>query len=215
MSVAIDKIKTIIDHNETKGADFKNFVLQGGAGSGKTESLKEVISFVSNKYPAKKIACITLTNVASDEIKSRVGNNENLSVSTIHSFLDLLIKDYKKNIKEFIHHVFCLKKIKTEIHKDYKEDIYEKYRKKLFSVENKNAEKVIGKRDYDKSPASYNSILNEKIDILNKKITQLIESKPHNDIQYSLTRFDSFENLNFSHKSLITIAHELCLKFDL
>jgi DNA helicase-2/ATP-dependent DNA helicase PcrA len=215
MSVAIDKIKSIIDHNETKGDDFKNLVLQGGAGSGKTESLKEIISYVSNKYPTKKIACITLTNVASDEIKSRVGNIDNLNVSTIHSFLDLLIKDYKKNIKEVIHNVFCIKKIETEIHKDYKDNIYKKYSKKLFSIEGKNAEKVIGKREYDKSPANYNSELNEKIDILNEKIIQLIEQKPHNDIAYSLTRFDSFENLSFSHKSLITIAHQLCLKFDL
>ena len=215
MSVAIDKIKSIIDHNETKGDDFKNFVLQGGAGSGKTESLKEIISYVSNKYPTKKIACITLTNVASDEIKSRVGNKDNLNVSTIHSFLDLLIKDYKKNIKEVIHNVFCLKKIETEIHKDYKENVYKKYSKKLFLIEDKNAENVIGKRDYDKSPKTYNSELNDKIDTLNKKIIQLIEPKPYNDIQYNLTRFDSFENLSFSHKSLITIAHQLCLKFDL
>lgn len=214
MSVAIDKIKTIIDYNETKGDNFKNFVLQGGAGSGKTESLKEIISYVSDKYPNKKIACITLTNVASDEIKSRVGNNDNLTVSTIHSFLDSLIKDYKKNIKEVIHYVFCIKKIETETHKDYK-NIYEKYSKKIFSIEKINTEKVIGKRDYDKSPKSYNSELNDKIDILNEKIIQLIESKPYNDIQYSLTRFDSFENLSFSHKSLITIAHQLCLKFDL
>lgn len=215
MSIAIDKIKSIIDHNETKGDDFKNFVLQGGAGSGKTESLKEIISYVSNKYPTKKIACITLTNVASDEIKSRVGNIDNLNVSTIHSFLDLLIKNYKKNIKEVIHHVFCLKKIETEIHKDYKEDIYKKYSKKLFSIEGINAEKVIGKKKYEESPAVYNSELNGKIYVLNNKIIQLINSKSHNDIAYNLTRFDSFENLSFSHKSLITIAHQLCLKFDL
>ena len=215
MSLAINNIKAIIDHNETKGADFKNFVLQGGAGSGKTESLKEIISYVSNNYPDKKIACITLTNVASDEIKSRVSNNENLTVSTIHSFLDLLIKDFKKNIKEVIHHVFCLKKIETEIHKDYKEDIYKKYSKKLFSIEGINANKVIGKKKYEESPAVYNSELNEKIDILNEKIIQLIEPKPHNDIEYNLTRFDSFKNLGFSHKSLITVSHELCLKFDL
>lgn len=214
MSIAIDKIKSTIDQNETKGDDFKNFVLQGGAGSGKTESLKEIITYVSNKYPDKKIACITLTNVASDEIKSRVGNIDNLTVSTIHSFLDLLIKDYKKNIKEVIHHVFCLRKIETEIHKDFK-SIHEKYYKKLFLIEKINAEKVVGKKIYEASSIDYNSELNDKIDVLNNKIIQLINLKSHNDIAYSLTRFDSFENLSFSHKSLITIAHQLCLKFDL
>lgn len=214
MSVAIDKIKTIIDQNETKEDNFKNFVLQGGAGSGKTESLKEIISYISNKYPTKKIACITLTNVASDEIKSRVDNNENLSVSTIHSFLDLLIKDYKKNIKEVIHHVFCLKKIESEIHKDYK-NLHEKHSKQLALIEEINTEKVVEKKIYQASAADYNSELNDKTDVLNNKIIQLINLKSHNDIAYSLTRFDSFENLSFSHKSLITIAHQLCLKFDL
>ena len=40
----------------------QNFVLQGGAGSGKTESLKRVIEHISNNYPGKKNACITHTN---------------------------------------------------------------------------------------------------------------------------------------------------------
>ncbi|NOQ71506.1 MAG: AAA family ATPase [Crocinitomix sp.] len=214
MSVAIEKMKKIIDLNVKEDGDFKNFVLQGGAGSGKTESLKEIISYVSNKYPSKKIACITLTNAASDEIKSRIGHNDNFTFSTIHSFLDSLVKDYKKNIKEVIHHVFCLKKIETQIHKDYK-SIHEKFSKKLFSIEEINTEKVIGKRDYDKSPSVYNTEINDKIDTLNEKIIQLIDSKPYKDIEYNLTRFDSFKNLGFSHKSLITVSHELCLKFDL
>ena len=72
MSNAVEQIKTIIDDNQDEGKDFKNFVLQGGAGSGKTESLKEVILYISEKYPNKKIACITLTNAAVDEMKLRI-----------------------------------------------------------------------------------------------------------------------------------------------
>ena len=95
MSIAIDKIKKIIEVNQIKNENFKNFVLQGGAGSGKTESLKEIISYISEKYPDKTIACITHTNVAVDEIKLRVGDNRH-NISTIHSFLNDLIKNYKK-----------------------------------------------------------------------------------------------------------------------
>ena len=82
----LDKIKQSIEEN-------KSFVLQGGAGSGKTETLKEVLEYISEKYPDKKVACITHTNLAVDEIKSRVG--EQYTISTIHSFLNSTIKDYK------------------------------------------------------------------------------------------------------------------------
>ena len=74
MNTALDKIKKIIDDNQCQDDNFTHFVLQGGAGSGKTESLKEIITYISNKYPEKKIVCITHTNVAVDEIKARVGN---------------------------------------------------------------------------------------------------------------------------------------------
>ena len=90
MSNAVEQIKTIIDENQDETKYFKNFVLQGGAGSGKTESLKEVILYISEKYPNKKIACITLTNAAVDEMKLRIGDNH--VISTIHSFLNHLIK---------------------------------------------------------------------------------------------------------------------------
>jgi len=48
---ALEKISECLAKNE-------NFVLQGGAGSGKTESLKQVLQYVSKKFPKKKVACI-------------------------------------------------------------------------------------------------------------------------------------------------------------
>jgi len=96
---AFDEIKDSIGDN-------KSFVLQGGAGSGKTETLKQTLEFISNDYPDKKIVCITHTNLAVDEIKSRV--DEKYTVSTIHSFLNGFIKDYKKNIHQVIHKLFQL-----------------------------------------------------------------------------------------------------------
>lgn len=63
----LDSIKQCIE-------DKKCFVLQGGAGSGKTETLKNVLEYISENHPNKKVACITHTNLAVDEIKSRVGD---------------------------------------------------------------------------------------------------------------------------------------------
>jgi len=90
---AFDKIENCIREN-------KSFVLQGGAGSGKTETLKQVLEFISANYHNKKIACITHTNLAVDEIKSRVG--EQYTITTIHSFLNGIIKDYKKSIHKLL-----------------------------------------------------------------------------------------------------------------
>lgn len=213
MSVAIEQIKGIIDINQNKDENFKNFVLQGGAGSGKTESLKEIISYISKKYPEKKIACITHTNVAADEIETRVGSDK-YAISTIHSFLNSLIKNYKKNIKEVIYYIFCVPKINEENHSEYKK-IYEKYSNKLYSIKKEGCDKVVGKRDYDKAPNDYNTQLNGNINLLNDEIIKIILSKDHDGIEYNETRFDSFEDMSFSHDSLLTITYKLSEKFGL
>ena len=75
-----------------------NFILEGGAGSGKTYSLISLIESLIIKSPKIKIACITYTNNAVAEIKSRI-DNENLWVSTIHEFIWYIIKKYQKEIK--------------------------------------------------------------------------------------------------------------------
>jgi len=76
----------------------KNFLLSGGAGSGKTYTLVQVIKRVIEENPTSKIACITYTNAAVKEIDERVNHN-NLSVSTIHDFLWDTIKHYQKELK--------------------------------------------------------------------------------------------------------------------
>jgi len=76
----------------------KNFLLSGGAGSGKTYSLIQVISQAIRENPTAKIACMTYTNAAVKEIDSRF-NNENLYVSTIHDFLWDNIKTFQKELK--------------------------------------------------------------------------------------------------------------------
>ncbi|MFZ6871808.1 UvrD-helicase domain-containing protein [Undibacterium sp. Di27W] len=79
----------------------KNFLLSGGAGSGKTYSLVEVINALLEKYPLAKIACITYTNAAVREIEERIGH-ENLRVSTIHDFLWDTIKHFQNELKELV-----------------------------------------------------------------------------------------------------------------
>lgn len=70
----------------------KNFLVEAGAGSGKTYSLMKVLAWLhSNKageYASKQqnVACITYTNVAVDEIKRRLPEKSIAVPSTIHAF---------------------------------------------------------------------------------------------------------------------------------
>lgn len=77
--------------------EFKSFRFNSGAGAGKTYALIETLKYVSvNKIASakisQKVACITYTNVAVNEIKSRLGNSETVHVSTIHERLWEIIK---------------------------------------------------------------------------------------------------------------------------
>ncbi|PSN14322.1 ATP-dependent helicase [filamentous cyanobacterium CCT1] len=78
-----------------------NFLLSGGAGSGKTYSLVEVIKQVILENPTSQIACMTYTNAAVKEIERRV-NNKSLRVSTIHDFLWDSIKSYQRELKRVL-----------------------------------------------------------------------------------------------------------------
>lgn len=79
----------------------KNFLLSGGAGSGKTYSLVQVIRQVIGENPTAKIACMTYTFAAVREIEERI-NHKNLSVSTFHEFLWTNIKHFQKELKATI-----------------------------------------------------------------------------------------------------------------
>jgi len=88
----VQKIFELIDNGN-------NFLLSGGAGSGKTYSLIQVIGQVITENPTTKIACMTYTNAAVREIDDRF-NNKNLSVSTIHDFLWDNIKSFQRDLKK-------------------------------------------------------------------------------------------------------------------
>lgn len=79
----------------------RNFLLSGGAGSGKTYSLVQVIRQAIAENPTAQVACMTYTNAAVKEIEERVNHN-NLNVSTIHDFLWDNIKHFQKELKAAI-----------------------------------------------------------------------------------------------------------------
>ena len=86
----------------------KCFFVFAGAGSGKTRSLIKTLTFLDKTLGdwlltnRKQIAVITYTNAACDEISRRLHYKSIFSVSTIHSFLWELIKNYQSDIKEWV-----------------------------------------------------------------------------------------------------------------
>ena len=79
----------------------ENFIIEGGAGSGKTYSLISLINALTEELPNIRIVCITYTNNAVAEILSRI-ENKNLRVSTIHDFIWSLIGKYQNEIKNVL-----------------------------------------------------------------------------------------------------------------
>lgn len=86
----------------------KSFFMFAGAGSGKTRSLVKLLSYLKDNRKevlnnfSQKIAVITYTNAACDEILDRVDYDDVFQVQTIHSFLWECIKSFQIDIKKWI-----------------------------------------------------------------------------------------------------------------
>ncbi|SEN00736.1 UvrD-helicase domain-containing protein [Halomonas caseinilytica] len=85
----------------------KGFITFAGAGSGKTYSLKEALDFLKKEYSGdfvrqgKKVAVVTFTNNAANEIVDRVEQSPIFAVSTIHSFCWSAISGFNEDIRKW------------------------------------------------------------------------------------------------------------------
>ncbi|TLP60438.1 ATP-dependent helicase [Parasedimentitalea maritima] len=213
-SPRLEPLEEILAHIER----FENFVLQGGAGSGKTETLKQVVQKLTDGSSPKRVVCITHTNKAADEISERISGNA--EVSTIHAFLGALIRPYKANIKAALPELFTLPhferlgeseegdtpkdKAKSE-HERFKK-AHEKLESRRQTVQELKTEKVVGTRVYDKAPDVYIAPHNQLVDQVNSKIKEVLQLVEANSIKYNETAFNSFKDPSFGHDGLIEIA---------
>lgn len=94
----------------------KSFLLFAGAGSGKTRTLVNVLQEIRNRdlphfiKNGQRIAVITYTNAACQEIQHRLKYDPIFAVSTIHSFIWDLIKPFTEDIK-----IWLRNKLSTDI----------------------------------------------------------------------------------------------------
>ena len=86
----------------------KSFFMFAGAGSGKTRSLVKALNYINTSIgttllqSGRKVAVITYTNAASEEIKQRAQYNPLFEISTIHSFSWSLISAYTNDIRDWL-----------------------------------------------------------------------------------------------------------------
>jgi DNA helicase-2/ATP-dependent DNA helicase PcrA len=95
----INRVYDAIDKNQS-------FRVEAGAGAGKTYTLVKALKHLIKKHERefiknhKRIACITYTNVAKDEIRSRVDNHPIIVADTIHAFAWEVIQGFQQPLRD-------------------------------------------------------------------------------------------------------------------
>ncbi|GAB3316506.1 UvrD-helicase domain-containing protein [Luteimonas notoginsengisoli] len=88
--------------------DHRNFLLEAGAGAGKTYSLVEALKhLIKHEGPKlrrnhQRIACITYTNAATAVINSRIDSDPLVFVDTIHAFCWSLIREFQPALRSLV-----------------------------------------------------------------------------------------------------------------
>lgn len=98
---ALEEVYACLD----KGESFR---LEAGAGAGKTYSLVEALRYLVERHRHtmsrrnQKIACITYTNVAKEEIEARTDRSPLILCVTNHAFCWSLISGFQRQLRELI-----------------------------------------------------------------------------------------------------------------
>ena len=96
-------------HERLSSNATRHFIMVAGAGSGKTTSLVKALMHLEPsqgkrlRRHGQQIACVTYTEVAVEEIKSDVGQDDLFHVSTIHSFLWSVIRPFQSDLRAWVH----------------------------------------------------------------------------------------------------------------
>lgn len=133
-------------------------LINAPAGSGKTTTISKKVMELTANYPNKKILCITYTNRAADELKSKI-KSKNVFIGTIHMFFN----DFSKNIFKhkdviglyidvFGHEI--RKRIENVENKDNYAKSNEKYIEKYGSLSFDTIRENIEKIEYNESSVS-------------------------------------------------------------
>jgi DNA helicase-2/ATP-dependent DNA helicase PcrA len=226
--------------------ECQNIVFNAGAGAGKTYALIESLKYIIQEKGGnltchnQNVICITYTNIATNEIKERLGNTKLIKVSTIHERLWDLIKTYQKQLLKI--HIDKLKEEINEIENQLKtEDNFQAYRdltdKESFIkliLENKdNFYKSIDRPAADfrtgiqaflvnhdsllRNISNYKSLVGKIFRINNyKNCLERIENEEYKSVVYDARyNSDRLHKMMISHDTLLEYAYKIVDKYDL
>ena len=190
-----------------------NKKIYAGPGAGKTyfliNNIKEMFKRDTKIYgsKSKKILCITYTNSAVDEIKSRLeGYENNIEICTIHSFIiEYIIQFYQDELKKIMKEDYDIeikgnKKISSQIegigilHGQDKQQIFQyinsnlgtsdeiNYSKKVMGEVRVNIEKYIA--EDKKELICSNKIIESHKNIIKKYLWDVVRKLNHDEILY-------------------------------
>ena len=204
--------------------NYENVVFNAGAGSGKTFALTESLKYIINKYGDKlmhhnqKIMCITYTNVATNEIKDRLGNSDLVKVSTIHERLWELIKDYKKELVKI--HVEKLKEELVRLQFDLNDNTDEKESKQFKKFRELNEDQddfksvMIAHKDefyksYDKSAKEFKAAIEEHIGKYSSLLSNVANFKKTVNTIYRIENYqDCLGKIEAGHRKFTEVRYE-------
>lgn len=229
--------------------EFKNIKFNAGAGAGKTHALKESLIYIVNEYGKKlqyhnqNILCITYTNIATKEIKERLGNSTLVNVSTIHERVWALIKNYEEELVSI--HKVNVSKLLKELEKNIEDTSIKEYKEFQSLLEDKKKEFISlieTKRDFfyqnrDKKVGELKELFSEefskyfktkgafvktvkiiyKINDYSKCIERInLKEEKYKKIYYdSQKNNDSLHRMRISHDTLLEYGLEIIKKYDL
>lgn len=232
----VDKEKEIINLIFSYIDLNKSFVFRAGAGVGKTFALVETIKYILEKYrtrfehTSEKIRVITFTNAATNEIITRIGENNNLRCSTIHEFAWEIISNYPKELLK-IHLEEIVEEIENKKAKINKSSLFLDYlnahtEQQLFEYtilpnyyNLKNASDIRGFFDlpakggnasdfYDAFKAYF---AEKKLQDSKTRIENYLNTNPSRIKNDYLIKYDI--NSNVKNLNKMRIDHDLCLKY--
>ena len=111
------QLESVIDNR-------KSFIFEAGPGAGKTYSLHNSLDYIIENYGEilrnnhQKIACISFTNTAVDEINERVDKNPLIVSSTIHGFCWDFMNGYQKEMRNILSNEPCRNHVKIYVNID-------------------------------------------------------------------------------------------------
>lgn len=99
--VALERMFACLDEG-------RSFRLEAGAGAGKTYSLDKALRRLIDRRGAEllrrgqQVGCITYTNVAKDEIISRIQAHPAVRPETIHGFCWSILQDFQSTLRALV-----------------------------------------------------------------------------------------------------------------